>query len=280
MTTTPNGIPVFHADHGLGPAHLAFIDQILADQPAGFFIDAFELPADCGDLMSALYGPTAGDAPVLEDEVSYEKRGSRPGPSRLLRCPLRPCRRMVVCGIAGDDAKIFTTYGTQAEKPSPREWWDSGMKPHEALESAKFWSEHALAEDKAIVILSEEYGYRWWVWYTGLTDEELKTFWEGLGSIGWDFPSWDGIPGTLVEMEHGCGEFSTYDPRSYRNSGLLDFDVLAGDEIKLPYTGILWRGHIHANDDSELTHPEYGVVLHRGHPRRSEHALAQEGENS
>jgi hypothetical protein len=142
---TPNGVPVFHADHGLAPEHYKFIDQILFDQPAGFFIGAFELPGGAGSLMSALWGPAAGDEPVPEDEVVYEKRGARRGPSRLVVRPHRYCRRMVVCGIAGDDAKIFTAYGTQAEEPSPREWWDASLTPLEAIEAARFWSEHALA---------------------------------------------------------------------------------------------------------------------------------------
>jgi hypothetical protein len=146
-TTTPLGVEVFHADHGLKMEHLAFIDAVLAEADDGFFIKAFDLPDNCSDLLSALYGPAAGDEAVSEVAVVYEKRGTRPGPSRIIELPCRPCRRMVVCGIAGKYPKVFTAYGTQAAEPSPREWWDSGMKPHEALQSASFWSEHALARE-------------------------------------------------------------------------------------------------------------------------------------
>ena len=145
MTTTPNGVLVHHADHGLTDEHLAFIDHVLSKSYPGFFIEVYELPEDCSDLLCALYGPRVGDEPISDEEVSYEVRGERPGPSRLVERPHRPCRRMVICGVAGDEAVIYTAYGTQASQPSPREWWDSSMKPHEAIEAATFWSTHALA---------------------------------------------------------------------------------------------------------------------------------------
>ena len=141
-TTTPKGTPIFHADHGLGAPHLALIDQII-EKKEGFFVELINLPNNCADLMSALYGPACGDEPIPETDVVYEKRGNRPGPSRLINKPHRPCRRMVVIGIAGENAKVFTAYGGQVA--APREWWDTSMKPVEAVESAKFWCDHALA---------------------------------------------------------------------------------------------------------------------------------------
>ena len=142
---TPNGVLIHHADHGLNSDHLTFIDHIFTTLEPGFFVESYELPEGCSDLLCALYGPSVGDDPVSDEEVSYEVRGERPGPSRLVERNHRPCRRMVVCGIAGDESVIFTAYGTQASEPTPREWWDAGMKPHEAVEAAKFWSTHALA---------------------------------------------------------------------------------------------------------------------------------------
>ena len=145
LKRTPKGVPVFHADHGLDWGHFDYIDEVLGALSPGFFIAVFPLPDDCADLLSALYGPAAGDNPVPESEVSYQKRGDRPGPSRLVDRPHRPCRGMVICGINGEDAKIFTAYGTQAKTPAPREWWDSSMTPAEAVEAARFWCDHALA---------------------------------------------------------------------------------------------------------------------------------------
>jgi len=143
--TTPGGVRLAHGDHGLSAEHLAFIDSYMEGR-SGFFIVRVEMPPECPDLMSALYGPDAGDAPVSEDDVTYEKRADRPGPSRLVDLPHRPCRGMVICGIAGGKSPVlFTAYGTQAALPAPREWWDPGMKPLETLEAAQFWSVHALA---------------------------------------------------------------------------------------------------------------------------------------
>tara|TARA_R110000824_G_scaffold18284_1_gene72697 strand:+ start:131 stop:304 length:174 start_codon:yes stop_codon:yes gene_type:complete len=54
---------------------------------------------------------------------------------------------MVVIGTRVQDGTLllFTAYGTQSNTPSPREWWDAGMRPQEAIEAATFWSQHALA---------------------------------------------------------------------------------------------------------------------------------------
>jgi len=138
-------IEIKHDDHGLKAPHLDHMRETVKAQPPGFFVVVTELPKGCPDLRSALYGPAAGDFAILEDDVFYKVRNDRPGPSRLINRPDRPCRRMVVVGINGDDPVVFTAYGTQAEHPSPREWWDGAMRPHETIEAAEFWTEHALA---------------------------------------------------------------------------------------------------------------------------------------
>ena len=143
--TTPKGTPIFHADHGLAVEHHRLIDTMMEDQ-SGFFIEALPLGELSGTLQSALYGPSCGDEPVGEDEVEYVKRGDRRGPSRLIDRPTRPADHMVVIGIAGDDPKVFTAYGSIGDRIAPREWWDSGMKPSEAAEAAAFWMCHALSK--------------------------------------------------------------------------------------------------------------------------------------
>ena len=147
-TTTPNGIVIAHDDHGLDATHLTFIDQALAEWDGSFLLKVLELPDECPSLPCSLYGPSVGDEPVTEDQVTYKKRNNRPGPSRLIDAPSRPARNMVVCGMRVEDGTLmlFTAYGTQADAPSPREWWDSGMKPQEAIEAATFWSQHALVK--------------------------------------------------------------------------------------------------------------------------------------
>lgn len=150
---TPNGIILGHADHGLGPKHLEFIDTLLEGWDGNFKMLHVDMPEECSDLLSALYGPEAGDEPVTEDEVLYKKRNGRPGPSRLVNRPPRPCRKMVI--IAGPTGKmvdevwipgeplIYTAYGSPTV--APREWWDAGMNPLEAIVAATFWSKHALS---------------------------------------------------------------------------------------------------------------------------------------
>jgi len=141
-------VTIAHDDHGLSEAHEHWAKG-QAQEQKGFFILNLEMPTTLPDLKSALYGPSVGDDPITEDSVSYERRNERPGPSRLIDKPQRPCRRMVIIGINAEDNPeiiLFTAYGTQSETVAPREWWDSSMKPHEALESAKFWCEHALCK--------------------------------------------------------------------------------------------------------------------------------------
>ena len=127
MTTTPNGIDLGHDDHGLDQPHLEFIDSVFEGKK-GFFIDVFTMPEKCTDLLCALYGPSVGDEPITEDEINYKVRNGRAGTSRLVSRAHRPARNMVVCGIAGGQSPvIYTAYGTRANTPSPREWWDKGM---------------------------------------------------------------------------------------------------------------------------------------------------------
>lgn len=138
-------VKIRHDDHGLGDDHIKFVNHVVANEPDGFFIKLLVLPPECSDLMSALHGPTAGDDPVNEDEVTYVVRNGRPGPSRLVDRPERPCRNIVIIGMGGGKPVVITAYGTQSPFPSPREWWDSGMRPREAVDAAVFWMEHALS---------------------------------------------------------------------------------------------------------------------------------------
>ena len=141
-------IEIKHNDHGLDDAHVMLVHQVVASQPRpGFFMAVKRLPAGASNLQCALHGPSVGDDPVAEEEVTYTVRNGRLGPSRLVDRPTRPCRNLVVIGVAGENPVVFTAYGTQADEVSPREWWDTGMKPHEAIEAARFWSVHALSSE-------------------------------------------------------------------------------------------------------------------------------------
>ena len=142
--TTPNGVPVLHADHGLVRQHLVVIDQHLRDWDGQFMLALIPIPDGVPSLPSALYGPACGDDPVPENQVQYVVRGERRGPSRVVDRLLRDVRSMVVvCGQGRHGAVIYTAYGGQVI--APREWWDIGLRPLEAIEAARFWAEHALS---------------------------------------------------------------------------------------------------------------------------------------
>lgn len=136
--------PLLHADHGLDDAHKAFVQEVLEDWDGSFTLRVVDLPAHLNDLPSGLYGPEAGDAPVREDEVVYEVRGNRKGPSRLIDLPPRPVRRMViVAGPGRDEPVVYTAYGSPVA--APREPWDPSMNEAEKAESEAFWAQHALS---------------------------------------------------------------------------------------------------------------------------------------
>ena len=131
-----------HVDHGLSQAQLKYILERFADREA-FFIETIELPDTLGTVPSAIYGPIVGDAPVVESEVRYARRGSRKWTSRLCTRPVRQSRLVTVIAGPHDDKPcvLYTAFGGPC---APQEPGDPGCK--DVIASEKFWSEHALAE--------------------------------------------------------------------------------------------------------------------------------------
>jgi hypothetical protein len=86
------------------------------------------------------------------------------------------------------------------------------------------------------VLLDEEYGYRTWLWETGMTGEQLLDWWMRQTTMNDHFfdPS-RSMPGKLKEVT----------PRE-------------------PQKGE-WTGHIHMDDDSFLTSPDGRNHTHAGH---------------
>jgi len=146
---------IVHDDHNISFDHMHFIqtNPELLLLPVGTRIaKLFKLPDGMERVQSALYGPSAGDKPIKESEVIYEKRvtctkchSARRGYSRMVDKPTRPANNIVVIGIIGKVA--FTIYGTQANAVSPKEPWDSGCTDSvEDYEYSKdFWAIHALS---------------------------------------------------------------------------------------------------------------------------------------
>jgi hypothetical protein len=133
-----------HVDHNLSELHLQFILEAFGSRE-GFFIATLELPEHLAPLPCGLYGPLMGDAPVGEDEVTYVRRGNRPGDSRMTHRQPRKVRQMtIICGPHEGETIMFTAYGGPC---APREPWDESLSTAEREESVAFWKDHALAEE-------------------------------------------------------------------------------------------------------------------------------------
>ena len=150
-----NFLHIAHDDHGLTDAHVSLLQnspEIAAIEDDTFVLVVLPLPDGVPSLPCALYGPSVGDAPVSDSDVTFEVRGDRGGASRLVDRPHRPARNMVVCGMKG--GACFTAYGTGASEPSPMELWDAenkhakglfGVSAADVERSRAFWAVHALA---------------------------------------------------------------------------------------------------------------------------------------
>ncbi len=132
-----------HTDHGLTArqmVHLIFRYQ----KREGFFIDTFELPERLGTVPAELYGPSAGDPPVEEADVTYVYRGDRDVRSRTVNRPARTTRLVtVIAGPLGDEpCALYTVYGGAC---APREPEDTSITDaNDLMNSELFWKQHAL----------------------------------------------------------------------------------------------------------------------------------------
>jgi hypothetical protein len=132
-----------HTDHRLTPEHLAWLCERFAGR-TGFFIEEALLPGRLPSVECGLHGPKAGDAPVLEEEVTYVVCGERAGESRMCKRPPRLTRTItVIAGPHGEEPCIlYTAYGGPN---APREPFDPSLDEKSKRESEAFWSAHALS---------------------------------------------------------------------------------------------------------------------------------------
>ena len=147
-THTPNGLKLFHGDHGLSLQHLKFIDCIMDKVEDGVtVVDAFRMPDDCPDLDDAIFGPCNGDEPVMDSECYFASRADRDTKSRLIdREPRNGARYMVIIGTKG--VALWTAYGSLSGTVAPKEADDKSLSPEEAVIAREFWSAHALAKPR------------------------------------------------------------------------------------------------------------------------------------
>jgi hypothetical protein len=123
--------------------------------------------------------------------------------------------------------------------------------------------------DQAIVVLTEEYGYRYWLWQTGMTDDELVAYWKGLETVEPFFFDPRELPGTLSALWFASRGFTETGEDEEQGVWVVDPDTDENDEEPqmawLIADAIPWKGHIHQDDDSGLTGPEgIGSILHAG----------------
>jgi hypothetical protein len=134
-----------HLDHGISGRQLEYILNRFEDHTT-FFFETIELPEELGTVMSALYGPKAGDEPIDfgDPDLRWQTRGTRTYLSRTVLRPLRPTRQVTV--IAGPhDGRPCVLYTVFGGPVTPKEPNDPTLKLEEMAESAAFWLEHALA---------------------------------------------------------------------------------------------------------------------------------------
>jgi hypothetical protein len=88
-----------------------------------------------------------------------------------------------------------------------------------------------------VVALEEEYGYRYWVWETGMDVQSLKDFFQNMNPLDYFFDPRN-LPGKLHSAELILGGLVSFDSEQPDNEGLFRF-----------FSGQV-KAHIHGSDDS------------------------------
>ena len=132
-----------HLDHGLGILHVQWLRETLGSV-TGTGAVTLEMPARLAGLRCGLHGPATGESPVSDEEAWHERRGTRPGESRM--CPRRSTATRLLTVIWGPDNSGATILYTAFPGPlAPREPWDTSLDDAERTRSVSFWAEHALS---------------------------------------------------------------------------------------------------------------------------------------
>lgn len=133
--------------------------------------------------------------------------------------------------------------------------------------------------DMVTVWLEEEYGYRYWRWDTGMTHEELVSWWSNLESVMPYFFDPSGLPGTLTQLDGDEWDEGTLDmpdevPEDFCPEDYAPDDLEWARKHARMLCGTrksgLYKAHIHMNDDSMLRLPDETLVTHAGFKADSE----------
>jgi len=153
-----------HQDDGI-PDNIAEWVMKKNSDVKGFIATTLKLCPGLDKVDNALYGPICGDDPVKENEVRYEKRGTRGYSSRVINRPMRKSNEVSL--IAGpheghDDIIVYTIFGGpispqevgQIQEDMQKAETEAAPEFPKALienlelkleESKTFWAQHALS---------------------------------------------------------------------------------------------------------------------------------------
>ena len=133
------------------------------------------------------------------------------------------------------------------------------------------------------VLLDEEYGYREWLWKTGMTAEQLTEWWTSLRSVSAFFfdPSQGGMPGEMLQIIEDTTDLNAEVARVRADESLSTEEqdaAIAKAYQTMPYKMVIkdtgepmpdakgwWRGHLHMDDDSWLETSEGVMLRHAGY---------------
>ena len=134
------------------------------------------------------------------------------------------------------------------------------------------------------VMLDEEYGYREWIWNTGMTASELDAWWSSRDTLRPYFFSPTGLPGELIQVGEDLSELDAKALSLMERVDKGEVTKEAAEKTikewyeKHPYKMICietgdaaperqpdwWSGHIHMEDDSYLKTSNGEVIHHAG----------------
>ena len=139
------------------------------------------------------------------------------------------------------------------------------------------------------VALDEEYGYREWLWETGMTAAELEVWWSTKQTLGAYFFSPVELPGSMMQVSEdmtevnakcmmlvergpeGTGELTKEACDSQITSVLRDHPCKliyteTGEEAPKKESG-WWSAHIHMDEDSHLCTSDGRYIHHAGYAK-------------
>lgn len=91
-----------------------------------------------------------------------------------------------------------------------------------------------------VVAIEEEYGYRYWVWETGMEAEALKVFFLNLNPMDYFFHQMESLPGKIHQADLNAYGMTIYDHADSQNI----------EKIRFFSTDSVARAHFHTAEDT------------------------------